>query len=232
MKLASFFSGGKDSTYSIYLSIQTGHSVECLLTINTECEDSMLFHFPNTWITNLQSKIMDIPLLSNTIYTNDLDDEIKVLDTMVKLAKDKYGIEGIVHGGISSNFQKKIFNEICVKNNLILFSPLWNIDQYTYMHQLLNNKFVIILIGVSAMGLDQAWLGSVIDHPSLEKLTKLSKKNGFNLAFEGGEAETLVIDCPIFNKKLEITSFITEWDGQRGIVKISDIILKDKEHAK
>ncbi|MDX1371985.1 MAG: ATP-binding protein, partial [Nitrososphaeraceae archaeon] len=158
MKLASFFSGGKDSTYSIYLSIQRGHSVDCLLTINTEYEDSMLFHFPNTWITNLQSKIMEIPLISNTIHTNDLDNEIKVLDTMVKLAKDKYGIEGIVHGGISSNFQKKIFNEICVKNNLILFSPLWNIDQYTYMQQLLNNEFVIILIGVSAMGLDQSWL--------------------------------------------------------------------------
>lgn len=232
MKLASFFSGGKDSTFSIYLSIQRGHSVECLLTINTEYEDSMLFHFPNTWITNLQSKIMDIPLISNTIQTNNLDYEIKVLDTMVKLAKDKYGIEGIVHGGISSNFQKKIFNEICVKNNLILFSPLWNIDQYTYMQQLLNNEFVIILIGVSAMGLDQTWLGTIIDIPSLEKLTTLSKKNGFNLAFEGGEAETLVIDCPIYNKKLEITSSITKWDGQRGIVKISGIILKDKEHAK
>lgn len=228
MRLASFFSGGKDSTYSIYLSLQRGYSVECLLTINPKYEDSMLLHFPNTWITKLQSKIMNIPLISKDVHYNNLDHEIKVLDSTVKLAKDKYGIEGIVHGGISSNFQKKIFNEICVKNNLTLFSPLWNIDQYKYMQQLLNDEFDIIIIGVSAMGLDQSWLGAIIDHPSLEKLAQLSKKNGFNLAFEGGEAETLVIDCPIYTKSIEITDSVTEWDGQRGIVKISDIILKDK----
>lgn len=228
MKLASFYSGGKDSTYSIYLSIQKGYSVECLLTLYPEYEDSMLFHFPNTWITRLQSEIMNIPIIDLPIPQNNLDIEIKHLDKIVKLAKTKYEIDGVVHGGIGSNFQRKIFNEVCKKNDLVLFSPLWQINQYAYMYKLLLNNFVIILVGVSAMGLDDTWLGTVIDHNSLKKLIQLSNKNGFNIAFEGGEAETLVIDCPLFKKKLEIASSVSVWDGQRGIVKISEIILKNK----
>jgi diphthamide synthase (EF-2-diphthine--ammonia ligase) len=56
----------------------------------------------------------------------------------------------------------------------------------------------------------------------------LSKKYGFNISFEGGEAETLVLDCPIFRKRLEIRKSKKKWDGQRGIVEISDIVLLDK----
>jgi ABC transporter with metal-binding/Fe-S-binding domain ATP-binding protein len=228
LKVASFFSGGKDSTYSIFVSIQQGYSVKCLLTLYPTSEDSMLFHFPNARIIKLQSETMDIPLIGNSIPQNNLESEIKYLDNLVKFAKDKYPFDGIVHGGISSNFQRKIFDEVCLKNDLLLFSPLWNIDQYSYMNQLLASNFVIILVGVSAMGLDASWLGTIIDNNNLKKLVQLSKKNGFNIAFEGGEAETLVIDCPIYKKKLEIVDFTNTWDGQRGIVKISDIILKNK----
>ena len=57
----------------------------------------------------------------------------------------------------------------------------------------------------------------------------LSKKFGFNLTFEGGEAETLVIDCPLYRKKIQINSATTLWDGQRGIFEIQDIALIEKE---
>ena len=62
----------------------------------------------------------------------------------------------------------------------------------------------------------------------MQTLILLSKKYGFNISFEGGEAETLVLDCPIFRKRLEIRKSKTIWDGQRGIVEISDIVLLDK----
>ena len=37
-----------------------------------------------------------------------------------------------------------------------------------------------------------------------DKLKELNVKIGFNIAFEGGEAESLVLDCPLFKKKLII----------------------------
>jgi uncharacterized protein (TIGR00290 family) len=78
------------------------------------------------------------------------------------------------------------------------------------------------------MGLEKEWLGRRIDKDSLTKLAALSKKYGFNLTFEGGEAETLVIDCPLFRKKLEIKRAKTHWDGQRGIFEILEVALVEK----
>ena len=79
------------------------------------------------------------------------------------------------------------------------------------------------------MGLEKEWLGRVIDTESLDRLTLLSKKHGFSLAFEGGEAETLVLDCPIFSKKLRVIKANTHWDGQRGIFEILEAELVNKD---
>lgn len=228
MKLASLFSGGKDSTYAIYLAKKRGFSIECLITLYPSNEESLLFHFPNTGVPKLQAQAMNIPIIEGNIPINNLDDEIKSLDHLVKIAKAEYKIEGLINGGLFSNFQKNIFNNISKDNDLVLYSPLWGADQFSYMKELLIHKFFILIVGVSAMGLDEAWLGTIIDQDKLEKLFLLSKKYGFNVAFEGGEAETLVIDCPIYEKRLQILNSTTKWDGQRGIIEITDIVLMDK----
>jgi uncharacterized protein (TIGR00290 family) len=78
------------------------------------------------------------------------------------------------------------------------------------------------------MGLGKEWLGRVLDNDAILKLASLSKKYGFNLTFEGGEAETLVVDCPLFSKRLEIKKANIRWDGQRGIFEILEVALVDK----
>ena len=55
MKLAALFSGGKDSTYAIYLAQQQGHEIKCLLTIHPKSEESHLLHHPNLKWISLQS---------------------------------------------------------------------------------------------------------------------------------------------------------------------------------
>ena len=228
LKVGCLFSGGKDSTFSLYLAKQWGLTIKCLLTLIPHSEDSYLFHYPNIWITKIQSQVLQIPIITKKIYSSSIDEEYKELDQLIEKAKDKFHLNGIVHGGISSNFQKNKFHSICKKHSLKLISPLWQIDQYDYMNKLLTNNFTIQIIGVSAMGLEANWLGTNITPLTLQNLILLSKKYGFNISFEGGEAETLVLDCPIFRKRLEIRKSKTKWDGQRGIVEISDIVLLDK----
>jgi uncharacterized protein (TIGR00290 family) len=96
------------------------------------------------------------------------------------------------------------------------------------MTELIDEKFCIKIVGVSAMGLDRQWLGITLDISSLNKLEFLSKKYGFNLTFEGGEAETLTIDCPMFKRRLEINDARIHWDGQRGIFEILEASLVSK----
>jgi uncharacterized protein (TIGR00290 family) len=93
---------------------------------------------------------------------------------------------------------------------------------------LIDEKFKITIVGVSALGLDQEWLGVTLDHENVKRLESLSTKYGFNLNFEGGEAETLVVDCPIYKKKLEIRKGIVKWFGDNGIFEIIDYELIDK----
>jgi ABC transporter with metal-binding/Fe-S-binding domain ATP-binding protein len=225
MKLAALYSGGKDSTYSVYKVREMGHRVECLITMHPAADDSALFHYPNSWVTEYQAQAMQIPVLGFQVAGKSKEDETKALEEAIVQAEALYDIDGVVFGGISSVFQKKAFEEICEKQGLKAVAPIWGIEADKYYAELLDKKFEIMVVGVSAMGLEKEWLGRTIDRDALATLTGLSKKYGFNLTFEGGEAETLVTNCPLFNRKLRIKSANTLWDGQRGIFEILEVEL-------
>jgi len=227
MKLAALFSGGKDSTCAIHLAKKLHHSVEVLLTLYPHSSESHLLHHPNITFTSLQSESMKIPQLVEEISSTDAETEFKKLEKLIILAKENYSIEGIVHGGILSKYQKDNFSLICERNNLEIISPLWNKNPESYMKELLEENFEYIISSVSSDGLDNSWLGQIIDKSGLEHLKNLQSKFGFNLNFEGGEAETFVINCPLFEKPLFIQDSSTEWDGYRGRFEILEAKLKD-----
>ncbi len=222
MKVASLFSGGKDSTYSIYKAKQEGHQIRCLITILPLSEESMLLHFPNIELTKLQSKSMGIPQIYIESRSNETETEVNLIEKILAKAKSEHDLEGLVHGGILSEFQKNIFDRACSKLNLKLISPLWQKEQIEYMKNLIESNFHFIMTSVSADGLDEKWLGKEITTQDLEKLDQLSKKYGFNINFEGGEAETIVIDCPLFSHPIMILKSRKIWDGIRGRFEILD----------
>ena len=228
MKLASLYSGGKDSTYSIFEMKRLGHDIVCLISIIPEINDSLLFHFPNIHLTQALAQAIDLPIRNFQSSTSKLENEMSVLENALSTVKDEFGIEGIVHGGISSMFQKRNFEKVCEDLHLSVYSPLWNLNPRNYLHQLIDEKFKITIVGVSALGLDQEWLGITLDHENVTRLESLSTKYEFNLNFEGGEAETLVVDCPIYKKKVEIRKGIVKWFGDNGIFEIIDYELIDK----
>jgi len=227
MKLAALFSGGKDSTYAIYLAKKLGHSVDVLLTLYPHSDESHLLHYPNINFTRLQAESMKIPQLIEKITSENPESESEKLNNLISLAKENYSIEGIVHGGILSEFQKDNFTLICKKNHLEIISPLWNKDPESYMKELLDENFEYIISTVSSDGLDDSWLGQIIDKNGLAELQKLQKKFSFNLNFEGGEAETFVTNCPLFEKHLLIQDSTTVWDGYRGRFEILDAKLEN-----
>jgi len=222
MKLGSLFSGGKDSTYAIYLAQKQGHEITCLLSIFTKSEESHLLHYPNLIWTKLQSKSMNIPQLTINSESDETDDELFALENLLQNAKDQFHIEGLVHGGIKSQFQKEKFESLCSKLDLTAVTPLWNAEPEQYMNDLLDSNFVFIMITVSSDGLDDSWLGKQISKSDIDTLKHLSDKFGFNLNFEGGEAETFVVDCPLFSNSIKINQAKKTWDGYRGRFEIMD----------
>ena len=222
MKLASLFSGGKDSTYAIYLAQKQGHEVKCLLSIFPKSDESHLLHHPNMKWTKLQSESMNIPQLTIASTSDETNNELSLIENLLQDAKDQFQIEGLVHGGIQSKFQKDKFENICSKLNLKVIAPLWNTDPEHYMNELVDSQFDFIMTTVSSDGLDDFWLGKTISKSDIVSLKHLSEKFGFNLNFEGGEAETFVTNCPLFTNSIKINQFEKKWDGYRGRFEIVD----------
>jgi predicted ATP pyrophosphatase (TIGR00289 family) len=192
------------------------------LSIFPKSEDSHLLHHPNLRWTKLQSESMNIPQLTASSNSDDTDDELITMENLLQNAKDQFQIDGLVHGGIKSKFQKEKFETLCLKLNLASIAPLWETEPKKYMNDLLDSDFNFMMMTVSSDGLDEQWLGKLISKSDIEILNNLSGKFGFNLNFEGGEAETFVIDCPLFSNPIKINQFTKNWDGYRGRFEIVD----------
>ena len=227
MNLAALFSGGKDSTFSIYEAQNHGHTVKCLVTILASSQDSHLLHHPNIRLATLQAKSMKIPQIVIEAKSNDTTTELENLKEALDVAKKDYQIEGILHGGILSEFQKTKFESVAKDLGLQVVSPLWQKNQTQYMRTLLDSGFEFIITSVSTDGLDKSWLGKKITKDDLDKLEHLSEKHKFNLSFEGGEAETFVVNCPLFSNPIEIQDSSIFWDGYRGRFEIVRAKIKD-----
>jgi diphthine-ammonia ligase len=228
MRLGCLFSGGKDSTFAIYETIRHGHEISCLLTLFPPNNDSLLFHFPNVNITPLVARAIRLPHLGSSVKGTDLQCELEAIERLICQAKAQYHLDGIVHGGISSSFQETNFSNCCSKYGLHVVSPLWGKPAIKFMRELISNGFKTLITSVSAMGLDRYWLGKIIDSKELEQLIQLSDRNHFSLNFEGGEAETLVLDSPIHHEIVDVVESEIQWDGQRGFFKINSARLKPK----
>ncbi|MFH1377042.1 MAG: diphthine--ammonia ligase [Candidatus Woesearchaeota archaeon] len=202
MKLGVLFSGGKDSTYAAYLASKE-HELVCLISMKSDNPDSYMFHTPNIDLVLYQAEAMDLPLvIGNT--KGEKEVELEDLEETIKKAKEEYNLDGIITGALYSDYQRERIEKIAEKLNLKVISPLWHKNQEKYMRELIENKFEIIFSSVAADGLDKSWLGRIITNEDIDKLVELNKKNGLNIALEGGEAESFVLNCPLFKKRLKI----------------------------
>ncbi|MCY3853948.1 MAG: diphthine--ammonia ligase [Thaumarchaeota archaeon] len=221
MKLASLTSGGKDSIYSIYKAQQNGHTTECLITLLPSSKESMMLHHPNIKMTKLQSLSMNIPQIYRKSQSDNIDIEMNLIKNAIHDAMKSFNIDGLVNGCISSKFQIDKLSKICNELNIESYSPLKESDDQ-YLYSLIQHGFRFVIVDVSADGLNGSWLGKEIIINDMNSLLHLSKKFGFNINFDGGEAETFVIDCPLFKHPIKINYGKKYWDGYRGTFDIQE----------
>ncbi|MEM2954714.1 MAG: diphthine--ammonia ligase, partial [Candidatus Nanoarchaeia archaeon] len=176
-------------------------------------------------LLKIQAKALALPLIvqkSKSIKEKELDDLEKLL------RKVKHKVNYIVSGGVASRYQYERVKVLIEKLGFKLFCPLWQIKAENIWQECLKNNFKIILTKICCEGINKEWLGKVIDKEKLEKLKSLSKKYGFSLEFEGGDAETSVLFMPLFSKEIEIKSEIKSEGNYRHFLMIKETKLKNK----
>ncbi len=215
MKVAALFSGGKDSTYALYVAQQMGWNVSDLLTIIPRGDDSMLYHIPNIDLTPLLSECLGICLSSQEAELG----EAQELDALRKVL-GRVDVEGLVMGTIASDYQKSRVDAVCHDLGIRCFAPLWRQNQASLLADYISAGFRILVTGVAAEGLDESWLGREIDDRARSELLELNRRRGLSPCGEGGEYETLVIDGPNFSKRLHVIEARKEYEGSSGICRV------------
>ncbi len=201
-KVAVLFSGGKDSCMSAYLAKKEGHEIMCLITMDSENPDSYMFHTPSIKKTKHQAEVMNLPLIVKKT-KGEKEKELKDLEIAIREAKKRYKIKGVVSGALASNYQKSRIETICKKLKLKSLTPLWHKNEFSYLNEIIKNKFQVIITSVSAYPLNASWLGREIDTKFIENIHELYQEYKIHPAGEGGEFETFVLACPLFERPLK-----------------------------
>jgi len=227
MRVAALVTGGKDSALALHRVLKQGYEVKYLATMLPQREDSWMFHFPNIRLTDLFAEAVGIPLVKA--------ETIGMKETELKDLKDLLAtldVEGVVSGAISSQYQKKRIDQVCRELGLDSIAPLWQENPVALLKEILSLNFEVIVVGVYAFGFDQNWLGRKINSVTVDSLIELNKRYGVSPVGEGGEYETLVLDAPIFKKRIKLLQVDRIWENQSGYLLVKEAKLVGKHVVK
>ncbi|MGB9828075.1 MAG: diphthine--ammonia ligase [Thermosphaera sp.] len=226
LNIAVLFTGGKDSVLAVHKLKDEGFNVKVLISIIPSYEYSMLYHKPHPQVLMLQAYSMGIPLETATVV--DPGREEVVLDEVLSRCVRRYGLSGLASGAVLSRFQKERFEKIALKHGLEAIHPNWGVDQKNYLRRLIGYGVRFIIQSITTMGLPHSMLGRVLSAEDVEKILVLSEKYGFNPSFEGGEAETVVLDAPLFKYGLKCEGSVEERSEYEAFFNIKKCCLIPK----
>jgi len=200
MTVTALVSGGKDSVYSAYLADTQGWPVDELLTLRPADPDSAMFHTPNLDLVALQAAAWGKRHRSVTVAGKDEAGELSALRSALE------GDPGpIVAGAIESSFQWARLLRVGDLVGRRVYTPLWRKNPARVVREEISAGLDIRLVHLAAEPLTPELLGQRLDMSRLEELERRSRTiRQLNIAGEGGEFETLVVDAPFFRSRIEL----------------------------
>ncbi len=201
MRAIALFSGGKDSTYAIHIATLQGFEICKLVTFIPRETSSWLLHRPFVEYTKLQAEAMGLNIAIEYVSGKKEREVEEIRNALAKYVNECQATHLIV-GALLSDYQRVRFALIAENLGLRLFAPLWRKPQEKYLLELVDNGFKVLIVSITAYGIPLHYLGTVITRDIAEDLIFRARKYGFNPAFEGGEAETFVVEAPLFRRAL------------------------------
>jgi len=211
MIVCVLYSGGKDSNLAL-LEASRFFRVSCLVNIRPESSESALFHYPASDLVDLQAEALDLPIIR--VESGDREEEqTRALREALWLAREEYGVEGVVTGAVKSVYQATRFQRVCDELGLWCFNPLWLMNEEKLIENVLSYGFKALIIRLAVYPFEEKFLGKFIDKEFIEYLRRI----GANVSGEGGEYETLVTWMPMFKREIRILKYskiVRESEGE------------------
>ncbi|KAK4581441.1 hypothetical protein RGQ29_024901 [Quercus rubra] len=224
MKVVALVSGGKDSCYAMIKCIQYGHQVVALANLMPDDDsvddlDSYMYQTVGHQIIVSYAECMGLPLFrrrikgssrhQNLSYRMTAGDEVEDMFILLNEVKRQIpSVTAVSSGAIASDYQRLRVESVCSRLGLVSLAYMWKQDQSLLLQEMITNGIVAITVKVAALGLDPTkHLGKDIGFLK-SYLHKLKEMYGINVCGEGGEYETLTLDCSLFvNARIVLDEF-------------------------
>jgi uncharacterized protein (TIGR00290 family) len=191
--------------------VQQGYSPKVLINMMNENGKISRSHALPQALLQQQADAMNLPLLTKPSSWEEY--EMHFVNTLLE-AKEKYKIGAMVFGDIDLQSHRDWEEKVCAKAGLQAFLPLWQKDRKELVLQMLQQGIETMVVSCNNT-LGEYFLGKIIT-PQL--ITELELK-GVDVCGENGEFHTLVINCPLYNKPLQLPEFSTVQHGDYWFVQ-------------
>ncbi len=193
----SSWSGGKDSCLAVYKAKREGYDISYLFnTISREFK-RVRFHGIEAGLIQTQAQVMGIPILQVETTPDGYEQEFK--EAVRRLLPG--GVSGMVFGDIHLQHCLEWAEKICGELGLRLVEPLWGRNPEEILLEFIDSGFEAIIVSTQASLLGEEWIGRRLD---MEFLKDLRAYKHIDPCGENGEYHTLVVDGPLFKKKIRI----------------------------
>jgi len=197
MSYISSWSGGKDGCFACYLALSQGYKISHLVNCVAKEYQRVNFHGTEKRIVQLQGRAIGIPVLQKETtfgnYTEDFKDAIRTLLPQ--------GVEGMVFGDIYNDEHLKWVQGVCADLGIEAIEPLWGKSTEEIINDFIDAGFEAVIVAAKASLIDEEWLGKRLDRDFIDYL----QGKNIDPCGESGEYHTLVVNGPLFKKRIEIT---------------------------
>jgi diphthine-ammonia ligase len=193
MNLICSWSGGKDSCFAL---MQMNQQPTVLLNALNENGEISRSHGLHTSVLQAQAKAMNVPIdfISATWadYTENFIQKLKQLT-------HKYQLTDAVFGDIDIEPHREWEEKVCQSSNLNCHLPLWQQDRKNLVFSMIEAGIVAMIVSCNDH-LGQDFLGKIINQKTIEEL----EVKGVDVCGENGEFHTVVLDCPLFARPIDV----------------------------
>jgi len=197
MSYIGSWSGGKDSCFACYRAICRGYDISYLVNFISKEYKRVSFHGTEDKLIQLQAEALGLPLLQKETTGNGYEQEFK--EAVRSLIPN--GIKSMIFGDIYLQEHKDWVERVCGELGIEAVEPLWGEEPERILLEFIDAGFEAIIVSAKADLFGKEWIGQKVDRDFFKYL----KENSINICGENGEYHTLVVDGPMFKKKIRIT---------------------------
>jgi len=217
------WSGGKDCCLALNTAKFEGIDVRYLFNMVSEDGQRSRSHGIRAAVIKQQAEALGIPILQQPT-TDDAYEEV-----FIKALKGfkQEGIEMGIFGDIDFEPHREWIERVCKPADITPYLPLWQADQLQLVEEFITTGYKAIVIAVRADLMGKEFLGRTLDYTLIADIAALNKD--ITPCGEAGEFHTLVIDGPIFEKRLELTKTEIVTRMEHHFLEILATELKDNK---